>query len=52
MFQSKRFPGDRMVHRGPALKLSPIAKDERYLIAEQARKSFEPVGSEADLRMV
>lgn len=52
LFALKRFPGDRMAHRGPALELDAISRDDRYLIAEQACKSFEPSEGETDMLMV
>lgn len=49
----RRHDTERMVRRGPALSLGDIAKDDRYLIAEQACKSFDPPdGEERDLLMV
>ncbi len=51
-FASQRFPGDRMVHRGPALPLETINRDDRYLIAEQACKSFEPSDADNDMLLV
>jgi hypothetical protein len=51
-FDSQRFPGDRMVHRGPTLPLQAIRQDDRYLIAEQACKSFEPPEGDQDMLLV
>jgi hypothetical protein len=52
-FGSFRHDADAMLHRGPALPLEPIAKDNRYLIAEQACKSMDtPAGGTSDLLMV
>ncbi len=51
-FRARRFPGDDMVHRGPALELEKISQSDRYLIAEQACKSFEPADGDADMFMV
>ena len=45
-FQARRFDTDRMVHRGKPLPLGAISKDDRYLIAEQACKTFDPPGEE------
>ena len=45
-FQEKRYPTERMIHRGRSLPLGHISKDDRYLIAEQACKSFEPPDEE------
>ena len=39
---------DGLSERGEALLLSPIAKDNRYLISEMACKSFEVAGGEGD----
>lgn len=36
-----------LLQRGPALPLEEIAKDDRYLISEQACKSFEPLTKDA-----
>lgn len=46
LFSSKRIDTESLIHRGPPLPLQPIGQDDRYLIAEQACKSFEPVGGE------
>jgi hypothetical protein len=51
-FNFQRFPGNSMVHRGPALPLEPINQDDRYLIAEQACKSFEPSEGDEDMLLV
>jgi hypothetical protein len=40
LFSSKRFDTESMELRGPALPLSKIAKDNRYLISEMACKSY------------
>jgi hypothetical protein len=48
-FAQRRYPGERMSHRGPALPLAPISMDDRYLIAEQACKSFDPPEGETDM---
>jgi hypothetical protein len=39
-FQSRRFDTEGIKRRGPALPLSQIARDDRYLIAEMACKSY------------
>ncbi|MGH3170442.1 MAG: hypothetical protein ACRDN0_31740, partial [Trebonia sp.] len=39
-FAAKRFEPDEMASRGPALELIAIPRDDRYLIAEMACKSF------------
>ncbi|HXH94788.1 MAG TPA: hypothetical protein VNN25_24655 [Thermoanaerobaculia bacterium] len=46
-FASRRFDTSRIKERGPALPLSPIPKDDRYLISEMACKSYgdDPSGS-------
>lgn len=41
-----------MAHRGPTLNLEPINQDDRYLIAEQTCKSFEPSEGDADMLLV
>lgn len=52
-FESRRYPSDAMLHRGSALALEPISRDDRYLIAEQACKSFDAPGSgSSELLMV
>lgn len=43
-FRQRRFDFDAMSQRGPALELAPIAKDNRYLIAEKACKSLDATG--------
>ncbi len=50
-YGAKRFNPDRMKRRGKVLDLEPIARDNRYLIAENACKSFgEGDVKESDLR--
>ncbi len=50
VFQSKMIDTTSLIRRGRALPLHPISQDDRYLIAEQACKSFEPVeGDELSL---
>ena len=51
-FSSERFDTEAIKRRGPSLPLKPIAKDNRYLIAEMACKSYggDPVGKDSDLR--
>ena len=39
-FRSRRFPTALIKERGPALPLTSIAKDDRYLISEKACKSY------------
>lgn len=52
-FERQRYDSDALLHRGPALPLMPISQDDRYLIAEQACKSFDaPEGGEGELLMV
>ncbi|HYM09880.1 MAG TPA: hypothetical protein VEU62_04065 [Bryobacterales bacterium] len=52
-FQGMLYPTDAMLHRGQALPLEPISRDDRYLIAEQACKSFDaPPGNGSELLMV
>ena len=52
-FASHRYDSDAMLHRGPALPLQQIAQDDRYLIAEQACKSFAaPEGGHSELLLV
>lgn len=50
-FASRRFDTKLIKGRGPALPLKQIAKDDRYLIAEMACKSYGDGGSESDLRI-
>lgn len=40
-FRAKRFDTDKMRARGPGLPLLPIPRDDRYLVAEYACKSFD-----------
>ncbi|MEA2939892.1 MAG: hypothetical protein QOD09_421 [Bradyrhizobium sp.] len=49
-FRSRRFNTDLIKGRGPALPLQTIAKDDRYLIAEMACKSYGEPGSSSDLK--
>jgi hypothetical protein len=49
-FASHRFDTKLIRERGPALPAQPIARDDRYLIAEMACKSYGERGSEGDLR--
>jgi hypothetical protein len=49
-FKKYRFPTEEIIARGPALPLMPIAKDDRYLIAEMACKSYGEGGAQSDLR--
>ncbi|MGE3857329.1 MAG: hypothetical protein AB7G21_10290 [Dehalococcoidia bacterium] len=46
-FLARRFDSDALAARGPFLPLDRIAKDDRYLIAEMACKSYEPADEEA-----
>ena len=39
-FASRRFQTQLIKERGPALPLTPIAKDDRYMISEMACKSY------------
>src|SRR5262249_23174854 len=39
-FSSKRFDTQRLMSRGAPLEMMPIAKDDRYLIAEMACKTY------------
>lgn len=39
-FASRRFQTQLIKERGPALSLTPIAKDDRYMISEMACKSY------------
>jgi hypothetical protein len=41
-FSKKRFDTQRLLSRGAPLPMSPIAKDDRYLIAEMACKTYDP----------
>jgi hypothetical protein len=49
-FAARRFNTDLIRQRGPALPLQIIAKDDRYLIAEMACKSYGEPGSAGDLK--
>jgi hypothetical protein len=50
-FRSKRFDTDALKARGQALRLTPIAKDKRYLISEMACKSYGSThGGDAELK--
>lgn len=49
-FASRRFDTRLIKGRGPALPLQLIAKDDRYLIAEMACKSYGDEGSSSDLK--
>jgi hypothetical protein len=51
-FSSKRFPTDLIRGRGPSLPIESIAKDDRYLIAEMACKSYGGGTDDDDLRTV
>jgi hypothetical protein len=52
-FGERRYDSDALLHRGAALPLESISQDDRYLIAEQACKSFDaPEGHEAELLSV
>lgn len=50
-FASKRCDTELIKGRGPALPLKSIAKDDRYLIAEMACKSYGDDASSSDLRL-
>ena len=49
-FGERRFDTNLIKERGPALPLQSIAKDDRYLIAEMACKSYGEAGSAGDLK--
>ena len=49
-FRKYRFPTEIISARGPALLLNQIAKDDRYLIAEMACKSYGEAGTQGDLK--
>jgi hypothetical protein len=49
-FENHRFRTDSIRSRGPAMPLEVIAKDDRYLIAEMACKSYGEPGSKSDLK--
>ena len=51
-FSGKRFDTDAIKRRGPALELSAIAKDNRYLISEMACKSYGDSPDSSDLKDV
>lgn len=46
-FQTKRFNTNRLKLRGDTLRMQSIAKDDRYLIAELACKTYEPKEKES-----
>jgi hypothetical protein len=50
LYRTKCFDYDSkagLVHRGPALPLQQIPRDDRYLISEMACKSFDPISSDS-----
>ena len=49
-FRERRFQTEVIRERGPALPLQMIAKDDRYLVAEMACKSYGEPGSASDLK--
>ena len=49
-FSRRRFATETIRARGPSLPLNTIAKDERYLIAEMACKSYGDAESPSDLK--
>lgn len=49
-FRERRFQTEVIRERGPALALQTIAKDDRYLVAEMACKSYGEPGSVSDLK--
>lgn len=49
-FAAKAFNAEVIKGRGPALPLQSIPKDDRYLIAEMACKSYGEPGSSGDLK--
>ncbi|MFN7920196.1 MAG: hypothetical protein U0Q16_08870 [Bryobacteraceae bacterium] len=51
-FASRKFDAQAMIRRGPPLPLAQIARDDRYLIAEMACKSFEPMIEEENIKNV
>ena len=51
-FSGKRFDTHAIKRRGPALELSAIAKDNRYLISEMACKSYGDSPDSSDLKDV
>lgn len=51
-FASKRFDTDRLKSRGETLAMQPIAKDDRYLIAEIACKTYESKATESLVRLL
>lgn len=51
-FTKRRFDTSRIKERGPALPLTQIPKDDRYLISEMACKSYgEDPGGHGDLKL-
>lgn len=49
-FSKRRFDTQVIKERGPALPMQEIARDDRYLIAEMACKSYGDIGSQSDLK--
>jgi hypothetical protein len=49
-FQRRRFDTKLIKERGPALPLQPITRDDRYLIAEMACKSYGDRDTPGDLK--
>lgn len=48
-FDTRRVDTDALRLRGPALPLTPIAKDDRYLVAEYACKSLDAANGSSEL---
>ncbi len=46
-FSAKRFDTSRLISRGGTLSMETIAKDDRYLIAEMACKTYDPDAPES-----
>lgn len=49
-FEDRRFDTQLIKERGPALAMRDIARDDRYLIAEMACKSYGDEASSSDLK--
>lgn len=51
-FKGKRFGTERLKARGQTLSMQAIAKDDRYLIAELACKTYEPKAHDSLVRLL
>uniref|UniRef100_Q07TU6 Uncharacterized protein n=1 Tax=Rhodopseudomonas palustris (strain BisA53) TaxID=316055 RepID=Q07TU6_RHOP5 len=51
-FKQKRFDTERLKSRGQTLAMQSIAKDDRYLIAELACKTYEPKAKDSLVKLL